>query len=114
MQPALRMLTDTLSRESQSDTHLENVMEVTSILPLKDKFTGRVKQLTYAKGTKTMDVQSIIFVCNNVEENTMAHGTTWCTNLVNQFHKVFPHMNLKFGAQKQFAQAWMRDFSRNM
>ena len=48
-----------------------------------------------------MDVQIIVFVCSNVEENTMEHGDAWCRNLVGQFHKSFPHMKLKFGGRAE-------------
>ena len=59
---------------------------MTSILPVKDKKTGHAQQSAYANEMKTMNVQSIVHVCDNIEENTVANGDAWCTNLVSQFH----------------------------
>ena len=39
----------------------------------------------------------LFFIYSNVEENKMAHRNAWCTNFVDQFHKPFSHMKLKFG-----------------
>ena len=85
LQPALRALTETLTQENRVAGHLSSVINITSVLPVKDGKTNHAQQLTYANGKKTMDVQAIIYVYDNVEENTVANGDTWCNNLISQF-----------------------------
>ena len=44
-----------------------------------------------------MDYCCILFIRDNVADNTVQNADAWCTNLVRVFSEKFPNMNLTFG-----------------
>ena len=93
MQPALRSIEDTL----KSDKESELTINVTAVLPLNCPRTNLARKINYAKGTKKMDYCCILFIRDNVADNTVQNADAWCTNLVRVFSEKFPNMNLTFG-----------------
>ena len=95
LQPALRSISEAL--QASSETELVHDIEVTSILPLKCPRTNQARQILYSNGTKKMKFCCLIFVRDNVSDNTSLNGDAWCTNLVRKFSRHFPDMTLTFG-----------------
>ena len=95
IQPALRALSNTLTTGSESE--LLNDVQVTSVLPMKCPRTHLARQIHYSNNTKKIDFCCLLFVRDNVSDNTVLNGDSWCTNLVRKFSKHFPAMNLTFG-----------------
>ena len=72
MQPALHSIQNTL--KSHSESELTRVIEVTAVLPLKCPRTSISRKITYTNGTKQMDFCCILFIRDNVADNTVQNG----------------------------------------
>ena len=94
LQPALRSISEAL--KAGSETELVSDIQVTSILPLRCPRTNLARKIIYSKGAKNMNYCCIIFVRDNVSDNTSHNGDAWCTNLVRKFAKYFPETRLTF------------------
>lgn len=75
---------------------LASKVYVTLVLLIRNPTTNGVEVLSYANSTKTMDARCVVFVNNNVENNTVNNGEAWCHNLVKQIRELFPLMNLLY------------------
>mmetsp|Transcript_11938 Transcript_11938/g.14025 ORF Transcript_11938/g.14025 Transcript_11938/m.14025 type:complete len:101 (-) Transcript_11938:21-323(-) len=79
------------------EDNLVGLIQVTTILPVRELNTSQPKQLAYAKGKRCMDVQSMILLSENLEETNVDTADAWVKQLVSEFNKNFPHLNLVYG-----------------
>ena len=72
LHPALRAISNTLTTGSESQ--ILNDIQVTSVLPMKCSHTHLTRQIHYSNNTKQIDFCCLVFVRDNVSDNTVHNG----------------------------------------
>ena len=94
LQPDFCDISDSL--KNGTETELLSNIQVTSVFPMKCPRTHLARKIIYSNNTKSIDFSCLIFVRDDVSDNTIQKGDLWCTNLVHKLLKHFPDMNLTF------------------
>ena len=94
--PAVCACSEALSNQHSKWANLVNRLNIKSVLPLLDPMTGQAKKLHFAGGSKSMDIKSIVFIFDKVEDNNEQMCDAICTNLVQEFNNLFG-IQISFG-----------------